>query len=167
MRDFPDFVCMPAFSCSSIHFTHFAIYRITFGVGNFSRGFFVCSERKCSIFVSVLFCFYLLRLQFKFATLHHGRHAPACFHKGLSRLSEVTIFVTDPCMLNPVREGEEDYIEAIRYRRRLKIFENFFSFVLSVSCWNIRFGAISNFRPTNSTSFWQNLRNPVHLFRQL
>ena len=28
-------------------------------------------------------------------------------------------------MLNPVREGEEDFIEAIRYRRRLKIFENF------------------------------------------
>ena len=28
-------------------------------------------------------------------------------------------------MLNIVREGEEDYIEAIRYRRRLKIFENF------------------------------------------
>ena len=27
-------------------------------------------------------------------------------------------------MLNLVREGEEDYIEAIRYRRRLKIFEN-------------------------------------------
>ena len=47
------------------------------------------------------------------------------FIRGLSRLSEVTIFVTDPCMLNLVREGEEDYIEAIRYRRRLKIFENF------------------------------------------
>ena len=28
-------------------------------------------------------------------------------------------------MLNLVREGEEGYIEAIRYRRRLKIFENF------------------------------------------
>ena len=28
-------------------------------------------------------------------------------------------------MLNLVREGEEDYIEAIRYSRRLKIFENF------------------------------------------
>ena len=28
-------------------------------------------------------------------------------------------------MLNLVREGEEDYIEAICYRRRLKIFENF------------------------------------------
>ena len=68
MRDFPDFVCMPAFSCSSIHFTHFAIYRIIFGVGNFWRGFFVCDERKCSIFVSVLFCFYLLRLYIKFAT---------------------------------------------------------------------------------------------------
>ena len=32
-------------------------------------------------------------------------------------------------MLNPVREGEEDYIEAIRYRRRLKIFENFLFFI--------------------------------------
>ena len=62
IRDFPDFVCMPTFSCSSTHFTHFAIYQIIFGVGNFSRGFFVCSERKCSIFVRVLFCFYLLRL---------------------------------------------------------------------------------------------------------
>ena len=31
-------------------------------------------------------------------------------------------------MLNPVREGEEDYIEVIRYRRRLKIFENFLFF---------------------------------------
>ena len=28
-------------------------------------------------------------------------------------------------MLNPVREGEEDYIEAIRYRPSLKILENF------------------------------------------
>ena len=38
-------------------------------------------------------------------------------------------------MLNLVREGEEDSIEAIRYRRRLKIFENvlfFFSFCRSV-----------------------------------
>ena len=37
-------------------------------------------------------------------------------------------------MLNPVREGEEDYIEALRYGRRLKIFENFsfFSFCRSV-----------------------------------
>ena len=71
-------------------------------------------------------------------------------------------------MLNPVREGEEDYIEAIRYRRRLQIFENFLLFfVLSVSCWNIWFGAMSNSRPTNSTSFRENWRNCVHLFRQL
>ena len=34
-------------------------------------------------------------------------------------------------MLNPVREGEEDYIEAIRCRRRLKIFENF---LLEMNC---------------------------------
>ena len=68
-------------------------------------------------------------------------------------------------MLNPVREGEEDYIEAIRYRRRLKIFENFlFFFVLSVSCWNIRFGTISNFRPTNSSSSTENLRNVFTYF---
>ena len=71
-------------------------------------------------------------------------------------------------MLNPVREGEEDYIEAIRYRCRLKIFENFlFFFVLAVSCWNIRFGAISNFRPTGSLCFRENLWNRVHLFCQL
>ena len=62
-------------------------------------------------------------------------------------------------MLNLVREGEEDYIEAIRYRRRLKIFENvLFFFVLSVSCWNIRFGAICYFRSTNSSSSTENLR---------
>ena len=62
-------------------------------------------------------------------------------------------------MLNLVREGEEDYIEAIRYRRRLKIFENFlFFFVLSVSCWNIWFGAICHFQPTNSSSSTENLK---------
>ena len=36
-------------------------------------------------------------------------------------------------MLNPVREGEEDYVAAIRYRRRLKIFENFLFFFVSVT----------------------------------
>ena len=62
-------------------------------------------------------------------------------------------------MLNLVREGEEDYIEAIRTRRRLKLFENFlFFFVLSVSCWNIRFGAICHFRPTISSSSPENLK---------
>ena len=34
-------------------------------------------------------------------------------------------------MLNPVREGER--IEAIRYRRRLKIFDNF---LLSLKSWD-------------------------------
>ena len=63
-------------------------------------------------------------------------------------------------MLNLVREGEEDYIEVIRYRRRLKVFLKFlvFFFVLSVSCWNIRFGAICHFRPNNSSSSTENLR---------
>ena len=47
-------------------------------------------------------------------------------------------FVTDPCMLNPVREGEEDHIEVSRYRRRLKIFENFL-FYLAASFPNKAF----------------------------
>ena len=36
-------------------------------------------------------------------------------------------------MLNLVTEGEEDYIEAIRYRRRLKLFENFLFLFVSVT----------------------------------
>ena len=71
-------------------------------------------------------------------------------------------------MLNPVREGEEDYIEAIRYRSRLKIFENLLLFFfLSVSCWNIRFGAICHFRPTNSSSSTENLRNLFTYFAKV
>ena len=35
-------------------------------------------------------------------------------------------------MLNLMRKGEEDYIEAIRYRRRLKIFENFLFSMFSI-----------------------------------
>ena len=54
------------------------------------------------------------------------RTVPGLFNfHWLSRLSEVKIFVTDACMSNPVREGK---IEAICYRRRLKIFENFLFF---------------------------------------
>ena len=41
-------------------------------------------------------------------------------------------------MLNLVREREEDYIEAIRYRRRLKIFENFL-FILDVTSHRLTF----------------------------
>ena len=41
-------------------------------------------------------------------------------------------------MLNLVREGEEDYIEAIRYRRRLKIFENFLFFWLHLIVGKLR-----------------------------
>ena len=71
-------------------------------------------------------------------------------------------------MLNPVREGEEDYIKAIRYRRRLKIFENFFFFFsFCRSVVNIRFGAISNLRPTNAASFRENLRNVFTYFANL
>ena len=52
-------------------------------------------------------------------------------------------------MLNLVREGEEDYIEAIRYRRRLKIFENFlFHIVLSV------------FSPSSNASTYFHIETP-------
>ena len=54
-----------------------------------------------------------------------GRQAPACFHCGLSRLSEVTIFATDACMLNPVREGEEDWSDSLP-----SSLENFWKFLV-------------------------------------
>ena len=45
----------------------------------------------------------------------------------------MTDFLIKTSTTNPVREGEEDYITAIRYRRRLKIFENFLFFSFSPS----------------------------------
>ena len=67
-----------------------------------------------------------------------------------------------------IQWGRERGIEVIRYTSSLEIFWKFLVFfILSVSCWNIRFGAISNFRPTNSASSWKNLRNRVHLFHHL
>ena len=56
-------------------------------------------------------------------------------------------------MLNLVREGEEDYIEAIRYRRRLKIFENFLFSFFSSHCirFCIFFLFIYNFVNSNSS----------------
>ena len=45
-------------------------------------------------------------------------------------------------MLNLAREGEEDYIKAIRYRRRLKSFENFLFYVVSalqLCCMSVHF----------------------------
>ena len=44
-------------------------------------------------------------------------------------------------MLNLVREGEKDYIEAIRYGRRLKIFENFLLGQDLVDCFNALYRA--------------------------
>ena len=61
-----------------------------------------------------MFDFHECFISFLFAAINLIRHimkcgqAPACLDWGLSRLSEVTIFVTDACMLNPVREGGED-----------------------------------------------------------
>ena len=49
----------------------------------------------------------------KFATLRHGGGGgggagPGLFSLGAFPTSEVTFFFKDACMLNPVREGEED-----------------------------------------------------------
>ena len=87
-------------------------------------------------------------------------------------------------MLNPVKEGGEDWSDSL-----LSSLENFWKFLVFlssdahvcrllhkihvffsfffVSCWNIRFGAICHFRPTNSASSGENLRNRFHLFCQL
>ena len=124
---------MPAFSCSSRHFTHFAIYRIIFGVGNFSRGFFVCSERKCLIFVSVYFVFICC---YKLNSPHNEmRTGPGLFSLGAFPTFRTHDFSHDACMLNPVREGER--IEAIRYCRRLKIFANFLFFFFFSFCRSV------------------------------
>ena len=129
---------MPAFSCSSRHFTHFAIYLIILGVGNFWRGFFVCSERKRSIFVSVLFCFYLLRLSIKFATLRHRRAGPGLFSLGAFPTFR-SHDIRHGCLYVESSEGgRERRIEAVRYRRRLKIFENFLFLFISWKLLSVR-----------------------------
>ena len=51
--------------------------------------------------------------------------------------------------------------------RRSFIKYKVFFHVFWVSCWNIRFGAIFNFRWTFSVSSRENLRNRAHLFRHL
>ena len=55
-----------------------------------------------------------------------GGQAPACFHWGLSRLSEVTVFATDACMLNPVSEAEEDWSDSLP-----SPLENFWKFLVN------------------------------------
>ena len=56
-----------------------------------------------------------------------------------------------------------------RFILKVKLYKirGVFFFILSISCWNIWFGAISNFRWTISVSSRENLRNGVHLFCHL
>ena len=63
MRDFPDFVeiypvCQPYAVLPDISLISLSI-RSYLELAIFARGFFVCRERECSIFVSVLLCFHL------------------------------------------------------------------------------------------------------------
>ena len=98
MRDFPDFVQIYPVCQHSAVLPDISLISLTIGsyleMAIFREDFSSVASVKCSIFMSVGG---VMR-----------EEAPACFHYGLSRLSEVTIFVTDACMLNPVREGEED-----------------------------------------------------------
>ena len=99
MRDFPDFAEIYPVCQHSAVLPDISLISLTIGsyleLAIFREDFSSVASVKCSIFVSVGGVM--------------GGQAPACFHYGLSRLSEVTIFVTDACMLNPVREGEEDF----------------------------------------------------------
>ena len=52
-------------------------------------------------------------------------------------------------MLNLPREGEEGYIEAIRYRRRLKIFENFLFFFFLLFYFGVTFVHVNLCQPAN------------------
>ena len=99
MRDFPDFVEIYPVCQHSAVLPDISLISLSIGsyleLAIFQEDFSSVASVKCSIFVSV-------------GGVMGGGQAPVCFHYGLSRLSEVTIFITDACMLNPVREGEED-----------------------------------------------------------
>ena len=103
MRDFPDFVEIYPVCQHSAVLPDISLILLSIGsyleLAIFREDFSSVASVKCSIFVSV---------GGVMGGGGGGGQAPACFHYGLSRLSEVTIFVTDACMLNPVREGEED-----------------------------------------------------------
>ena len=111
MRDFPDFVeicpvcqhsaVLPDISLSSLSIgTHLEL-------AIFGEDF--PSVASVNVRFSWVFYFVFICSGHKLNSPHYimGGQAPSCFHWGLSRLSEVTIFATDACMLNPVREGEE------------------------------------------------------------
>ena len=66
-----------------------------------------------------------------------------------------------------IQWGRERRIEVIRYRRHLKIFENFLVFRFLGQLLAQPVCTISHFRPTNSASSRENLRPRVHLSRQL
>ena len=134
MRDFPDFVdiysiCQPSavlqdislISLSIGSYLELAIFREDFS------SVASVNVRFSWVFYFVFICCYKLN-----SPHNKMRTAPACFHWGLSRLSEVTIFVTDACMLNPVlvREGGKDWSDSLP-----STLENFlFIFVYSSNC---------------------------------
>ena len=61
------------------------------------------------LFLLLLFCFVLLVLSVSCWNIRFGAISNfRVTNSGLSRPSEVTIFITDAFMLNPVREGEGD-----------------------------------------------------------
>ena len=170
MRDFQDFVEICPVCQHSAVVPDISLISLSIGsyleLAIFGEDF--PSVASVNVRFSWVFYFVFICSGYKLNSPHYvmGEQVPACFHWELSRLPEVTIFAKDACMLNPVREGEEDWSDSLP-----SSLENFWKFlvffVLSVSCCNIRFGAISNFRPTNSASSRENLRNRVHLFHHL
>ena len=111
MRDFPDFVEIypyASFQFSQTFTIHFNIYRIIFGVVAIFREDFssVASVNVRFSWRFLWFCCYKLNPpQYVMGT---GLGRLGLF----SRLSEVTIFITDACMLKLVREGEEDWSDS-------------------------------------------------------
>ena len=129
MRDFPDFVeiypicqhsaVLPDISLISLSigsYLELAIFREDFP-----------SVASVNVRFSWVFYFVFICSGYKLNSPHYvmGGQAPACFYWGLSRLSEVTIFATDACMLNPVREGEEDWSDSLP-----SSLENFWKFLV-------------------------------------
>ena len=161
MRDFPDFVdiypaCQPSAVLPDISlillsigsYLELAIFRKDFS------SVASVNDRFSWVFYFVFICCYKLN-----SPHNEMRTSPGLFSRGAFPTFRCHDFRHGCLYVESSEGGREGKVETIRYRRHLKIFENFlFFFVLSVSCWNIRFGAICRFRPTNSSSSTENLR---------
>ena len=156
---------MPAFSCSSRHFTH-----ISLSIGSYLELTIFREDFPSVASVNVRFSwvfYFVFICCYKLNSPHNEMlTGPGLFSLGAFRTFRSHDF-RHGCLYVESSEGGRGRLKRFVTVVALKFLKiSCFFFVLSVSCWNIRFGTISNFRRTNSTRLRENLRNHVHSFRQ-